>query len=182
VGTAVFLASAFYVSPGAGLLLAVTALSAVALSSGLTGLATVWLWGLPVISPTELPNPGTVLRRDRAHALVFALITGLIFGSITGTALGLYCFLYLGPGKGIEVGLGVLLGGGALAASVALCFSAWAQFNIARGWLALRRQLPLNTMAFLENAKTRGVLRQSGGIYRFRHRLLQDRLANSPGP
>ena len=55
---------------------------------------------------------------------------------------------------------------------------------IARCWLALRDCLPWNLMAFLDDAHRRGVLRQSGGVYQFRHARLQQYLAmlgSSPG-
>lgn len=41
-----------------------------------------------------------------------------------------------------------------------------------------RRRLPLRLMRFLEDAHRRGILRQSGGAYQFRHRLLQEHLAS----
>jgi len=35
-------------------------------------------------------------------------------------------------------------------------------------------------MGFLSEAHDRGVLRQAGGVYQFRHNLLQDHLAGRP--
>jgi hypothetical protein len=55
---------------------------------------------------------------------------------------------------------------------------AWPTYEIARIWLALRRQLPWSLMDFLADAHKRGVLRQSGSVYQFRHIELQHRLAN----
>jgi len=55
---------------------------------------------------------------------------------------------------------------------------AWVPFALARCWLAIRRRLPWRLMAFLADAhEQRGVLRQAGGIYQFRHLELQRRLA-----
>jgi hypothetical protein len=54
--------------------------------------------------------------------------------------------------------------------------SAWGQFTIARLRLAARRQLPLQVMGFLDDAHRRGVLRQTGGAYVFRHSRVQDTL------
>jgi NACHT domain len=44
----------------------------------------------------------------------------------------------------------------------------------ARLWLALRGRLPWRTMTFLADASRRGVLRQAGAIYQFRHARLQE--------
>ncbi|MEU8651428.1 NACHT domain-containing protein [Streptomyces sp. NPDC048737] len=55
--------------------------------------------------------------------------------------------------------------------------SAWAGFALARGYVAVKGDLPRRLMAFLDDAHRRGVLRQSGGVYRFRHVELRDRLA-----
>jgi hypothetical protein len=102
-------------------------------------------------------TPDSVLRGDRALALtrvlVFGLLGGLVFGLLGGVELGLV------------VGL---LGG--------LVSSAWGKFAIARGWLALRGRLPWRLMAFLDDAHRRGVLRQAGAVYQFRHARLQDHL------
>jgi hypothetical protein len=53
----------------------------------------------------------------------------------------------------------------------------WTSYVLARGWLAFRRQLPWPLMAFLADAHQRGVLRQAGATYQFRHLELQHRLA-----
>jgi hypothetical protein len=46
--------------------------------------------------------------------------------------------------------------------------------------LALHRRLPWSTMNFLVDAHQRGLLRQAGAIYRFRHLELERRLATRP--
>lgn len=51
------------------------------------------------------------------------------------------------------------------------------RFLSARAWLALRGRLPWRLLAFVEDARERGVLRQVNGYYEFRHRLLQRHLA-----
>ena len=45
----------------------------------------------------------------------------------------------------------------------------------------LRRRLPGCFMAFLADAHRRGILRQEGAVYQFRHIELQHRLANTSG-
>lgn len=58
---------------------------------------------------------------------------------------------------------------------------AWTRFLIARFLLAVRGHLPWRLMGFLADARDRGLLRQSGGSYQFRHIRLQEQLArNAP--
>ncbi|MFE6029037.1 helix-turn-helix domain-containing protein [Streptomyces niveus] len=77
----------------------------------------------------------------------------------------------------------VLLGatgglGGAMA--YVLAFTAWGQWlTLSRIWLPMTRRLPWDTVAFLEDAYQRGVLRQAGAVYQFRHIRLQRHLAQT---
>jgi hypothetical protein len=64
---------------------------------------------------------------------------------------------------------------------LAIMTRAWGAFALTRLYLALRGQLPLRLMRFLDDAHQRGILRQSGTVYQFRHRALQEWLA-SPEP
>jgi hypothetical protein len=48
-----------------------------------------------------------------------------------------------------------------------------------RLWHAHCGRLPLRLMRFLDDAHRRGVLRQVGAVYQFRHARLQDRLART---
>lgn len=66
---------------------------------------------------------------------------------------------------------------------------AWPRFLLVRAVLALRGRLPWSLMAFLADARRRELLRQSGGVYQFRHIRLQESLvgesaspARSPSP
>jgi hypothetical protein len=59
----------------------------------------------------------------------------------------------------------------------------WLTYTRVRVRLALRRQLPWALMSFLGDAHRKGVLRQAGTAYQFRHLELQRRLATRPkGP
>ncbi|MFC9685685.1 NACHT domain-containing protein [Streptomyces sp. NPDC056948] len=58
-----------------------------------------------------------------------------------------------------------------------MAVSAWGRLQPARLYLAAAGSLPLRLMTFLEDAHQRGVLRQAGGVYSFRHIELRDRLA-----
>ncbi|MEU3645746.1 BTAD domain-containing putative transcriptional regulator [Lentzea sp. NPDC034063] len=102
------------------------------------------------------PKPGTV-----TYGVAGALIGGLVITNV--------------PGVGQAVAAGVLFG---LAVGLSVCLSrAWGAFGCTRLWLAARGHIPLRFMAFLDDAHRRGVLRQVGAVYQFRHARLQERLS-----
>jgi hypothetical protein len=53
-------------------------------------------------------------------------------------------------------------------------------YEAARIWLALHHQLPWPLMGSLADAHRRGILRQTGAFYQFRHIELQRRLVSRP--
>ncbi|WP_394618876.1 DMT family transporter [Lentzea sp. JNUCC 0626] len=73
-----------------------------------------------------------------------------------------------------------------LAVGLSVCLSrAWGAFGCTRLWLAACGHIPVRFMTFLDDAHRRGVLRQVGAVYQFRHARLQERLADqrtSPRP
>ncbi|MER5475227.1 hypothetical protein [Streptomyces sp. NPDC002685] len=69
-----------------------------------------------------------------------------------------------------------------LAGPFAVFLSAWGWFLVARLWLCGTGRLPWRLMAFLDEAHQRGVLRQAGAAYEFRHALVQEQLASSARP
>lgn len=72
------------------------------------------------------------------------------------------------------------VGGLGGSATYVLAFTAWGQWlTVARFWLPLTRRLPWDTAAFLDDAYRRGVLRQAGAVYQFRHIRLQQHLARA---
>jgi MFS family permease len=79
-------------------------------------------------------------------------------------------------GIGLPLGLFV-----AVVTGFAAGESAWPRWVLTRAWLALYGRLPWRLMAFLADAHRRGVLRQAGAVYQFRHIELQHRLASRPG-
>ncbi|MGX8907851.1 hypothetical protein ACR820_21975 [Streptomyces netropsis] len=66
---------------------------------------------------------------------------------------------------------------GVTVALLVLLSRAWTRFLIVRAVMALRGQLPWHLLAFLSDARDRGLLRQSGGTYQFRHIRVQEQLA-----
>jgi hypothetical protein len=55
---------------------------------------------------------------------------------------------------------------------VMLC-SPWGSYQLARSWLAARRELPCRLLRFLEDAYARGILRSVGPYFEFRDNLTQ---------
>ncbi|MCA2219505.1 NACHT domain-containing protein [Jidongwangia harbinensis] len=66
---------------------------------------------------------------------------------------------------------------GVVFAWLVLLTRAWPRFVVARLVLAAQGKLPMRLMDFLGDARDRGLLRQSGGVYQFRHIRFQERLA-----
>ncbi|MBY8844616.1 NACHT domain-containing NTPase [Streptomyces sp. SP2-10] len=66
-----------------------------------------------------------------------------------------------------------------LVSPFAVFLSAWGWFLITRLWLCGTGRLPWRLMAFLEEAHQRGVLRQNGAAYEFRHARLREQLATT---
>ena len=130
-----------------------------------------------VVDPTQTAGPGELLRSDRA--------TGLRQGLISGAAGALLVVIvfweqfertyHMVSGSAFWVLAWVF---GTLAATMmwVVIGMVWGSWLIARVWLALRGHLPWAVMTFLDDAHRRGVLRQAGGVYQFRHARLQQHL------
>lgn len=123
-------------------------------------------------SPIEVShemNPVTVLRLDRRADLVVIILKRIIFGTLVAfLAAQEMAVVYVLFAVAATI-ITVLFGG--------LSGSSWQEHTHARQWLFLGRRLPWRTMAFLSDAHQRGVLRQVGAVYQFRHIRLQERLA-----
>ena len=137
-------------------------------------------------------SPLIVLARDRSAALSLALMTGVAaciasgvvayavaptaFGPLAHAAFDSEDQAALAFALGIATSAGLTIGAG-FGLVVSGFGSAWPGWLIARSWLALRGRLPWPLMSFLADAHERGVLRQVGAVYQFRHINLQHRLA-----
>ncbi len=66
---------------------------------------------------------------------------------------------------------------GVTALGLLLITRAWFRFGVVRAVLGVRGHLPWRLVRFLADARSRGLLRQAGGVYQFRHIRLQERLA-----
>jgi NACHT domain len=115
-------------------------------------------------------------------ALVAGAVTGwLADGAVGSAAYGVASAIAVGfvypPIRSVPFGLAVGAAFGLVTALLTMLPKAWGAFVFTRVWLAARGQLPWHLMTFLADAHRRGVLRQVGGIYQFRHAMLQDYLA-----
>jgi hypothetical protein len=152
-----------------------------------TGLGAMVIAGLERV-PGDLEStvsPIAVLKRDRNATVVLsvttAVATGLGIGvgtlvesanfyphsNISPLLNGLVFGVSIGPAAGLAFGF-LLSGYG----------SAWPRWLFARQILIIRRRAPRRFMTFLLDAHQRGVLRQVGPVYQFRHIELQHRLAS----
>jgi hypothetical protein len=84
---------------------------------------------------------------------------------------------YHGIEYGIQTGIMDLI---ALGLAVSFFQAMWGSFLLSRLWLGLAGRVPFRTMRFLHDAHVnRGVLRQVGAFYQFRHIELQRYLARN---
>ncbi|GAB2958428.1 hypothetical protein GCM10027280_53970 [Micromonospora polyrhachis] len=141
-------------------------------------------WGKP--APTSaLIDPTESMRMERGLLLTSALVGGAVGAVLYGLLGGLPALQRavgpLGPGGRLLAGfaIGVMLG--TTVALMARIGRLWVGFVVARGWLTVRRRLPWRLMPFLHDAHRRGVLRQVGAQYQFRHARLQQYLAGTDG-
>jgi hypothetical protein len=119
----------------------------------------------------EVTSPWAVLARDQRAASLIMLVFGLGVGLVDGLGAGLGLSFVTRLGTGLVSGLvfGFFVSG---------TQTAWPSYMLIRGWLAFRQRLPWSLMDFLADAHRRGILRQAGAVYQFRHIELQHRLAN----
>ncbi|MEU7137497.1 helix-turn-helix domain-containing protein [Streptomyces sp. NPDC046261] len=130
-------------------------------------------------------NPVSLLRANCRTVTTQLLLWTPTFGLLVGFSAGLAIRLLpalLGPmtwntASSLKLGL---ISGLCGALSYALSLTAWGQWVVlSRIWLPLTGRLPWSVVAFLEDAYQRGVLRQAGAVYQFRHARLQDHLART---
>jgi NACHT domain len=128
---------------------------------------------------TSAVSPASVLHDDAMSAVVQASM-GFI-GMGIGAGIAVFVTIGFGVTTGVAIGIAYGLAYGITLAigyrSAGLTTPAFPTFLIARLWLAARRELPWSLMTFLEDAHRRGVLRQQGAVFQFRHGTLQEHLA-----
>lgn len=127
-------------------------------------------------------GPGKSVRQDRWIFFQIMLLYVLGFGAWGVWGFGLKSSFWVIPALGIGGGLAIGLAAG-LARGFYVGFreTAWPQFAVTTACLAMRNRVPWSLMAFLQDAhEHRGVLRQVGTVYQFRHIGLQRYLAEQP--
>ncbi|WP_182880888.1 BTAD domain-containing putative transcriptional regulator [Microbispora sp. H10949] len=114
-----------------------------------------------------------------------AILGRSLFGRLGSVTYGLAAAVMGGqvmtPAGALATGLAA---GGVFGLAVGLTVAssrAWGAFTVARIWLALTGRTPLRLIRFLDDAHRRGVLRQTGGVYEFRHARLRDHLVGRSG-
>jgi hypothetical protein len=113
---------------------------------------------------TKVISPTTALTADRTTFWIVGLATGLSFG----IAVGFGVMLSVGFAAGITVGV-----------AGAFLQATWGRYIICRSIHSIQGHLPWRLMDFLADAhQKRGVLRQVGAYYQFRHVELQHCLAS----
>ncbi|MFD7091034.1 helix-turn-helix domain-containing protein [Streptomyces sp. NPDC059896] len=130
-------------------------------------------------------NPRSVLNTNRRTATTQLLIWAPTFGAVVGFGGGAVVDLLQGHLGRLAWNStdGLMLSsisglGGAL--GYTLCLTAWGQWLVlSRIWLPLTGRLPWAVVAFLDDAYRRGVLRQAGAVYQFRHARLQRHLVQT---
>lgn len=187
--------------PGISALIAAAGVGLAALAIGLSGglaaglavgLAAAFVFafaggieGVPP-DPGKTVSPRSVLSYDRRAAFMSMFASMLTVGPAVGVVVGIsphpetdavLSSPYVPAGVAAGIAAGVTSGIIFSLATSALN-TAWPSYQLARAWLTLRRKLPWSLIAFLEDAHQRGVLRQAGAVYQFRHIELQHRLAD----
>lgn len=145
------------------------------LISGLASGAHSWL-----VSPADTAravSPLTGLHTDRATVITRGVV--LLSSAVVIELLIRHIYVTVGsPAATVEY-LGLTGSAWLLVAPFAVFLSAWGWFVITRLWLCAAGRLPWRLMTFLEEAHKRGVLRQTGAAYEFRHARLQEQLATA---
>lgn len=131
---------------------------------------------------TEVPgnlagvtSPAVVLARDRKVAILLIIaveLTMLGVLLVAGFDIGFSATLRPWSGTALVVIAGLMTG-----FAVSAMRTDWPDYMLTRGWLTFHHHLPWPLMSFLADAHKRGVLRQAGAVYQFRHIELQHRLA-----
>ncbi len=127
------------------------------------------------IDNTSPLSPLSSWRSDRAFGLLVGLAAGAAAGLFVAPepwlGFGLLARLTAGLAFGLAVGL-----------AVGLAYPQSWSSSLAFAQLAASDRTPVRLMRFLEDARSRSVLRTVGPAYQFRHARLQDRLARQGTP
>ncbi|WP_329321656.1 NACHT domain-containing protein [Streptomyces sp. NBC_01262] len=121
------------------------------------------------VDVTRYLSPLASLHTDRTTAAARSIM--IFFLGLIGVTVS------LAVGWGDAPSVAVIIW--TVAGPLSLLLSAWGWLLTARLWLCTTGRLPWRLMAFLHQAHHRGVLRQVGALYQFRHARLQEHLATA---
>jgi hypothetical protein len=125
----------------------------------------------------SVSGPLESLREDARWTAIFSIAFGAIIGIGLAVAIGLTA---LGADRPFRYWLGVAVAvGGVAAVAVGATVTASAAYFWTVWILRMKKCVPFFFMTFLSDALERGVLRQVGNVYQFRHRRLADRLVST---
>lgn len=141
--------------------------------------------------PADVPEPTALLRADRRTQLVLGPFAPLRLPPRRKLTEGLLMLLTVMlfswqrvADRGTVTAVEWVLTMGLMLLAWMVCrwsVSASGRLFVARLYLSCTGALPWRVMTFLRDAHRRGVLRQYGGLYRFRHIELRNRLAEAAG-
>jgi hypothetical protein len=146
-------------------------------------------FGLERRAPEDEPlvaRADVMLARDRRATLLLTPTLGLSAGLSVAGSVAIWVASYKTGAAAPPTGEWVTAGlatGLSLSVLVAVGFAitalgtTWPRWLMARTWLALTGRLPWRLLTSLESARERGILRQAGPYYQFRHLGLQEYLA-----
>ncbi|WP_052120464.1 NACHT domain-containing protein [Amycolatopsis sp. MJM2582] len=161
---------------GIGVMVALTTTATIGIAvGGLVAVTAAFAGGMETASAhvTKAASPRLTLTHDRTAFFALTAAFGVPVGLSTGFTIGVV--REGGIAAGIVAGMCI---GVAVGVWVGCLQTAWGQFLVVRVWQAVRGDLPWRLIGFLEDAHLRrGVLRQVGPVYQFRHAELQHRLA-----
>ena len=164
--------------PGSSVIVHVAAAVEIAAAVGVISAIALWLLNVEAV-PLDLSSaasPPAALEADRRTGTAVGATFAVVAGAVTGT-------MSVADGDAATVATLIAVVSLATAGAISsFTVAAWPPYAIAQVCLSIRHRLPRPLMAFLEDAHRRGVFRQAGAIYQFRHIELQHRLANRDSP
>ncbi|MGI5501469.1 hypothetical protein [Lentzea sp. CA-135723] len=141
-------------------------MTALILVGSVLGIGTVSGFLMIKISVNAPVDPRNSLAGDRT-ATIFVTASAWLTVVVTLPAADWLDGKFTGHSAVVGVGVAFML------VSLWPTLGGWIDFTVARIWFALCGKLPWHLMDFLEEAHERGVLRQVGAAYEFRHQRLQ---------
>ena len=141
---------------------------------GVISAIAAWLLNVEAV-PQDLSSaasPPAALEADRRTGTAVGATVAVVAGAVIGIMSS------AGGDGATVVTLTVVVSLATAGAISSFTMAASPPYAVAQVCLSMRHRLPRPLMAFLEDAHRRGVLRQAGAVYQFRHIELQHRLAN----